>query len=418
MPVEYDRVSQPAKTRNRHVLLLADDLTKEGGIRSRVFGEASVARRYVDLDIIVKTRAVNLRLSEETRRKTKHDFPEAELSYIPSLPHHGLPLLKEFFFIANVLMLIVGGLFRICAKRPCAIYAHNLECSIAAEVLGHVAQLPVTCDFHGDEIEEASAELGWPENGFRIRFWRHVMMAVISRSAYVVCVSNMHRLHFETAYGRKKATTVIPCCTDILPSGGGDIPRSTGRSSLKKHRVELLYSGSASRYQLIEKMIQFNSSLNDSGVQSLLRLLISDPDSIEEVKKKAGGPYGRLTNALSVAHNDVASFGSKADFGLLFRGNEIFNRISSPTKFAEYMAMGLPVLITPCVGDYSAAVRTEKLGGTIDLERIHESGYAKSIIQPLLEDTEIRNRCRSFAESHLTWKAHEADVLKAFHAFQ
>ena len=51
-----------------------------------------------------------------------------------------------------------------------------------------------------------------------------------------------------------------------------------------------------------------------------------------------------------------------ADFGLLLREKSVTNKVSSPTKFAEYLSAGLPVLISPGVGDFSEMVREHSLG--------------------------------------------------------
>lgn len=50
------------------------------------------------------------------------------------------------------------------------------------------------------------------------------------------------------------------------------------------------------------------------------------------------------------------------DAALLVREDTITNRVASPTKFAEYLSCGLPVFISPGIGDFSALVPQELLG--------------------------------------------------------
>ena len=50
------------------------------------------------------------------------------------------------------------------------------------------------------------------------------------------------------------------------------------------------------------------------------------------------------------------------DYGILIRENTVTNQVASPTKFAEYLASGLPVIISPNLGDYSAFVETHHCG--------------------------------------------------------
>jgi glycosyltransferase involved in cell wall biosynthesis len=50
------------------------------------------------------------------------------------------------------------------------------------------------------------------------------------------------------------------------------------------------------------------------------------------------------------------------DLGLLLRDAHPVNRVASPVKFAEYLACGVPVLISPGVGDCPRIVERERVG--------------------------------------------------------
>jgi len=60
---------------------------------------------------------------------------------------------------------------------------------------------------------------------------------------------------------------------------------------------------------------------------------------------------------------------SIADYGFLLRERSLANAVAAPTKFAEYLAAGLKVLISPGVGDYSDLVEKHALGHVIDENR-------------------------------------------------
>jgi len=54
-----------------------------------------------------------------------------------------------------------------------------------------------------------------------------------------------------------------------------------------------------------------------------------------------------------------------ADFGLLFRKDEVVNRVASPTKFSEYALCGLPIIISDNIGDFSDYIRSSGYGYVI-----------------------------------------------------
>jgi hypothetical protein len=90
------------------------------------------------------------------------------------------------------------------------------------------------------------------------------------------------------------------------------------------------------------------------------------------------------------------------------------NRIASPTKFAEYLMAGLPLLITPHVGDYSDLVESEHLGKVVDVSRISNADYACAVVKEVLLDSSIKARCIDYATRNLTWQSYSEQVRCAF----
>ena len=108
----------------------------------------------------------------------------------------------------------------------------------------------------------------------------------------------------------------------------------------------------------------------------------------------------------SVPAQNVPRLLVAADLGLMLRDDSLTNRVASPIKFGEYMAAGVPVIITPRLGDHSESVRRDQLGIEVDLtlndEMLLSSLRCYLATQPL-DATGDRERCRSFAKGHLSW---------------
>ncbi len=86
--------------------------------------------------------------------------------------------------------------------------------------------------------------------------------------------------------------------------------------------------------------------------------------SVKDVNK-AIIQYPALKSKLisfSVPNDEVYKYLNAADFGILFRENTVMNNVASPTKFAEYMLCGLPVIISEGVGDYSYYTLEKEVG--------------------------------------------------------
>jgi glycosyltransferase involved in cell wall biosynthesis len=400
----------------RRVLVLSDDISEEGGIRSRVLGELSTIGGGDRVIIVARIRARNLILSRKLRADLRAEFPDVRLYLTPVLPHGGFVLLRELGMALGVLMLSAAGLRAHSSRRITSIYAHNAECVLAGLILGRVLNVPVSADIHGDEVEENVTLNRWRRDGLRHRFWRWLEGIAVRRPNLTVCVSNAHKEYLLGEYRRREPVAVIPCCVDektiASPSDLRDRVLSTGLPDAQG--PWLLYSGSCSKYQMLDTMRAFHQSVLGSGMHANVLLLISDPGCIPGVKKMFGeSPMGRVV-AMSVPHADVPRRSMGANAAMLFREDVPLNRISSPTKFAEYLASGLPVIITPSVGDYSRIVSENGLGQVIDLAHVGDPVYAAEVVNRIISDGSARQRCLEYARAHLTWSSYRAALLDAY----
>ena len=60
--------------------------------------------------------------------------------------------------------------------------------------------------------------------------------------------------------------------------------------------------------------------------------------------------------------------------------------MSSPTKFGEYLAAGVPVVLTDCIGDYSRWAEEFRLGVVLNPAGLENDGWSDE------EEAEILRR--------------------------
>jgi hypothetical protein len=97
-----------------------------------------------------------------------------------------------------------------------------------------------------------------------------------------------------------------------------------------------------------------------------------------------------------VKHQQVQQLLHAADYGWLVREASDTNRVASPVKFAEYLAAGLYVIISPELGDYSELVHREGCG------MISDKVVASDLI-PLTRNQKLQ--AVSLVKKHFTKKA-------------
>jgi glycosyltransferase involved in cell wall biosynthesis len=102
---------------------------------------------------------------------------------------------------------------------------------------------------------------------------------------------------------------------------------------------------------------------------------------------------------LTVAPEDVPRYLHAADVGLSLIRTSAARQASSPTKFAEYLAAGLPVISTAEIGDLDAQIAEHRVG--VLLDRFDEAAYDEAIraMTELRRDPQVRERCLALARS-------------------
>lgn len=96
------------------------------------------------------------------------------------------------------------------------------------------------------------------------------------------------------------------------------------------------------------------------------------------------------------------------DVGLCLIVSSFSKTASAPTRFAEYLACGMPVLVSPGVGDLEAIVERERVGVVLRGEGDEARSQAAAAVRALIEDPGLPERSRALARSRFDVRAGSA----------
>ncbi len=253
--------------------------------------------------------------------------------------------------------------------------SHDLA-ALMAGLRGQRPDVRFVYELRGDFRAEAEFQRGpGPHPGLD-----HVeeAMGLALRSAdLVLCVSQVLAERMGQRHGLEAARLhVMPCTADEERFRPDADQRRQRRAELGLAEDDLLlvYSGSLSKgWDVPERIRAF--LLNHMPVQPGLHVLLLSPDLPQAAAMAAELPSGRA-HCRSVDHWEMQAWLCAGDAGLLLRATHPLNEVASPTKAAELLLNGLPLLISPGVGDYSAWVAAEGLGQLIDPDSQHPIDWA------------------------------------------
>jgi glycosyltransferase involved in cell wall biosynthesis len=124
---------------------------------------------------------------------------------------------------------------------------------------------------------------------------------------------------------------------------------------------------------------------------------------------------GYPASVRSVAPEAVPAELFSGDIGLCLIASSFSKVASAPTRFAEYLAAGMPVLVTPGVGDLESIVEDHVVGVVLRGEDHRSIANAAERILPLAADRAVRERCRSVARQLFdveAGSAHDATLYR------
>jgi glycosyltransferase involved in cell wall biosynthesis len=226
-----------------------------------------------------------------------------------------------------------------------------------------------------------------------------------ARSRWVRCFNKKARQILfpesrETGLDKlNRPVEVIPCCVDARcfqsVNSCNQVTKKNGDSKLV-----FIYVGSFGGWYLTKEMINFLTFVHQKHPESFT-IILTQRD-IEKAKislmKADLKPESFLVE--SVSSEEIPKYLAKADITVSFIKSCYSKQASSPTKFAKYLACGLPVVLNSGIGDLDELIEKEKVG--VILREFTRESYSKVLdeVIALSRDKNCRERCRQVAKRY------------------
>lgn len=172
----------------------------------------------------------------------------------------------------------------------------------------------------------------------------------VSIADKIICQSDKMKCHLVEKYGYKlDDICVFRCGVDINVFGINDSARLAIRKSLNiaDNDIVFVYAGGMHKWQNVGKALKYYLDFNSKYANSKMLVLTNDIEGLNQIidEERLDGICSSLL-VKSLPYSEVASYLNAADVSFLIRDNVVMNAVASPTKLAEYMACGLPVIST------------------------------------------------------------------------
>lgn len=257
-------------------------------------------------------------------------------------------------------------------------------------------------DIRGFFPEEYTDAGRWKENGRLYHSVKKVEKWLLKKSdAFIVLTEKARQILFpeskETGFDKQgRPVEVIPCCVNLKKF---DIDFGKARREIREkfgagNRQVIAYVGSFGGYYLTKETADFYriAKARDSETFALI-LTQSDPEMILPLLRESG--YQETDYFIKkVKPAEIPHYLSAADYALSFIKPSYSKLASSPTKNAEYLACGLPIIANSNVGDTAEQIIEHNLGVVVDdfSDEVLTAAYEK-----IKQLDDISERCRRSA---------------------
>lgn len=299
----------------------------------------------------------------------------------------------------------VCAIFYISFKeRIGIIHARGAFCALMGILPRIFLRRKMIFDIRGFMAEEYVDAGLWNKKSIFYKILATIEQYLMKKADEVVVLTQRARDLLAEMRLSDRKITVIPTCVDLERFNlKKEINDEIKTKYMLDGKLILIYTGSLGTWYMLSEMIDFYKELQN--LENNTMFFILSQTEKDWIKQHIPEKLAKGIIVDSTEPENVPMLMNLADVGIFFIKPCFSKAVSCPTKFGEYLACGLPVVINKGIGDTEKIVKDNKVGVVVESFAVTEYRRAISELQKLLKDGEgLRKRCRNVAEKYFSLK--------------
>ena len=310
----------------------------------------------------------------DDREGTRAILDAAGIEWIPLRYHKRPPVLSTAWDIA-----LGAFVTRRAARRARTeiVHVRSYVAGVIALLGGLGRSSKLLFDIRGFWVDERVEGGIWPRGGWLYRIGKRCERRLFRSADAVVTLTEASVPQIRSWLGTSAAPVrVIPTCAELERYGGSATAGS----------ARLVWCGSIGTFYRFDRAV----ALADAAGLPLLVLT----RQLDAARRELGD---RAADVRTVPHERIGDELAGGGFGLCLYSDGFANLARAPTRFAEFLAAGMAVAVSPGVGDLEALVAEHRVGVVLGSEDPEALRAGARGLHELADDPDTPARCRALA---------------------
>lgn len=202
------------------------------------------------------------------------------------------------------------------------------------------------------------------------KLFKKIELNLFEKSNHVICLTHKGKQIIQSLRyipNQPLPVTVIPCCVDTDTFNKENLDKTIllqfkAQLDIDSNDIIISYLGSLGTWYMLDEMLLFFKALLQKYNAAKFLLITQDDPAIIYTKASQLGISANQLLITSATRNEVPYLLSLSSASLFFITPTFSKKASSPTKQAEIMSLGIPIICNDGIGDTGQLIETSESG--------------------------------------------------------
>jgi glycosyltransferase involved in cell wall biosynthesis len=322
---------------------------------------------------------------------------------------HSLTYHKRLSIIATAYDVLAGSVFvwKLLRRHKIDILHARIHVPMLMAVLARKfsgRKPKIIFDMRGFFPEEYVDGGNWKKDGALFKTVKRIEKRLLREAdGFVVLTEKARDILFPEsrltgADSSGRPVEVIPCCVNIERFRCDDAREKIRSDHQLNDRLVVAYVGSLGTWYMADEMADLFKAAREKDPSVYALVLTQSEYGIMSERLRERGFTDRDFVVKEVSHSEIPEYINAADIAISFIKPCFSKLSSSPTKIAEYLAGGVPIISNSGVGDVAELLQAEKVGAVV--EGFDKESYHRALdeITVLRASGRLPETCRAAAK--------------------